>query len=167
MVVGAASSTAGGADGVTALIGNAGSAACALSGTLQIRLLGSSGSALATSQGIAPSGQAWLVPDRVALDPWDPQAGEATVLVSWHTGDTAPGVCSGSAPGVAELSLTVPGGGTVSAQVDPSPTLPQGMAPCKGIVQLGAITRFRRSRPSHPTPRTPPTRASRLSRARP
>jgi hypothetical protein len=140
MAVGAASSASGGQEGVTALIGNDAGTACNLTGTLQAQLLDSSGSALPTSQGSVPAGQAWLVPDRVALDPWDPQPGEATVTVSWHTGDTAPGVCSGSAPAVGELSLIVPGGGTVTAPVNTYPTLLQGMTPCDGDVQLGAIT---------------------------
>ena len=140
MVVEAAASASGGQEGVIALIGNDGGTACDLSGTLQAQLLGSSGSALPTSQGATPAGQAWLVPDRVALDPGDPQPGEATVTVSWRTGDTAPGVCSGSAPTVGELSLTVPGGGSVTAPVDTYPTLLQGMAPCDGDVQVGTIT---------------------------
>jgi hypothetical protein len=76
----------------------------------------------------------------VALDPWEPQPGEATVLISWHTGDTAPGVCSGSAPAAGELSLTVPGGGIITGPVNPSPSLPGGIAPCRGVFTLGAIT---------------------------
>lgn len=140
MVVGAGSSSAGGQRGVTVLIGNEGAAACDLSGTLQARLLSAAGASLSTSQGAVPAGEAWLVPDRVALDPWEPQPGEATVLISWHTGDTAPGVCSGSAPVAGELGLTVPGGGSITAPVNPSPSLPEGMAPCRGVLTLGAIT---------------------------
>ncbi|MGA2283458.1 MAG: hypothetical protein ABSH07_07240 [Candidatus Dormibacteria bacterium] len=140
MVVGAASSASGGQEGVTALIGNDGGTACDLSGTLQAQLLGSSGSALPTSQAATPAGQAWLVPGRVALDPWDPQPGEATALISWRTGDTASGVCSGSAPVVGELSLTLLGGASVTAPVNTYPTLLQGMAPCEGDVQVGTIT---------------------------
>jgi hypothetical protein len=140
MVVGAATSASGGQEGVTALLGNHAGTACDLSGTLQVQLLDGAGSALPTSPGPAPAGQAWLVPGRVALDPWDPQPGEATVLISWRTGDTGPGVCSGPAPAVGEVTLTIAGGGSVTAPVEPSPTLPQGMAPCQGAVQLGAIT---------------------------
>jgi len=140
LVVGAGSSASGGQEGVVALIGDHSSTACQLNGAVQLQLLASGGSALTTSQGSTPTGQAWLVPDRVALDPWEPQPGEATVLISWHTGDTAPGVCSGDAPAVDEVNLTVPGGGSVTAPVDPTPLLAQGMAPCQGVVEVGAIT---------------------------
>jgi hypothetical protein len=142
MVVGAGSSSAGDQRGATVLIGNDGGAARDLSGTMQAQLLSAVGASLPTSQGTAPTGQAWLVPDRVALDPWEPQPGEATELISWHTGDTASGVCSGSAPAAGELSLTVPGGGSITAPVNPSPSLSEVMAPCRGVVTLGAITQI-------------------------
>jgi len=140
LVVGAGSNASGGQEGVTALIGNHSATACQLNGAVQLQLLSSSGASLTTSQGSTPTGEAWLVPDRVALDPWEPQPGEATVLISWHTGDSAPGVCSGSAPTVDQVSMGVPGGGTVTGPVDPTPLLSQGMAPCKGVVEVGAIT---------------------------
>ena len=140
MVIGAATSASGGQEGVTVLVGNHAGTACDLSGNLRVQLLDGSGSVLPTSPVSGPMGQAWLVPDRVALDPWEPQPGEATVLISWHTGDTAPGVCSGSAAVVGELNVTVPGGGSITAPVEPSPTSPQGMAPCQGAIQLGAVT---------------------------
>ena len=142
MAVGAGSSSAGGLHGVIVLIANDGTAACDLSGTLQAQLLGAGGSALPTSQGTAPTGQAWLVPDRVALDPTEPQPGEATVLISWHTGNPAPGVCSGSAPTAGELGLTFPSGDTITAPVNPSPSLPEGMAPCQGVLTVGAVTQI-------------------------
>jgi hypothetical protein len=139
-VVGAGNSASGGREGVTVLIGNASGAACALSGAVQAQLLGSTGSPLPTSQSPATEGEAWLVPDRVALDPWEPQPGEASVLIAWNTGDSGPGVCSGSAPQAGELKVTFPGGGSIAAPVNPSPLLSQGMAPCQGAIQVGAIT---------------------------
>ena len=76
------------------------------------------------------------MPDRIALDAWWPQSGEATATISWHTGDVQPGQCSGAAPSVGEVSFTVPGGGTVTGVVAGS----SSMAPCKGEIELGAIT---------------------------
>ena len=139
MVFGAESSASGGEQGLTGLLANDSTAACQLSGTLQAQLLTSSGGSLTTSlSGAEPAGNAWLVPDRVALDPWWPQSGEATVTLTWHTGDVQPGVCSGSAPPVGQVSLSVPGGGSVTGAFD---TLFEvSMAPCKGVIQLGAIT---------------------------
>jgi hypothetical protein len=145
MVVGAATSASGGQDGITALVGNHGASACVLAGTITVQLLSGGGAQLPTTQGAEPAGQAWLVPDRVALDPWAPQPGEATVLISWRTGDTAPAVCSGSAPLVGELSLAVPGGGRLAAPVDAQPLVPGGMAPCLGAIQVGAITQVSRA----------------------
>lgn len=140
VVFGAESSAAGGQQGMTALLANASGAACMLSGSLQAQLLTSSGGSLPSSlTGPAPSGSAWLVPDRVALDAWWPQTGEATVTISWHTGDVQPGVCSGSAPAVGEVSLAVPGGGSVTGTLTSSLS-ELSMAPCDGAIQLGAIT---------------------------
>ncbi len=139
VVFGAESSASGGEQGMTGLLANDSATACQLSGTLQAQLLSSSGGSLTTSlSGAEPAGNAWLVPDRVALDPWWPQSGEATVTITWHTGDVQPGVCSGSAPSVGEVSLSVPRGGSVTGAFD---TLFEvSMAPCNGVVQLGAIT---------------------------
>jgi hypothetical protein len=72
----------------------------------------------------------------VALDAWWPQAGEATLLVSWHTGDVQPGQCSGAAPQVGEVSFTAPGGGSVVANLGAT----SGVAPCLGVIVLGPIT---------------------------
>jgi hypothetical protein len=125
---------------MTALVANDSGTACRLSGSLQAQLLTSSGGSLPTSiPTTAPTGGAWLVPDRVALDAVWPQGGEATVTISWHTGDVQPGVCSGLAPTVGELRLSVPGGGTVTGSLT-GPLTVVSMAPCKGVIQLGAIT---------------------------
>jgi hypothetical protein len=122
---------------MTALLANHSSTACLLSGSLQAQLLDTSGHSLTTSlESTPPTGSAWLVPDRVALDAWWPQPGEATLAISWHTGDVQPGQCSGAAPSAGEVSLSVPGGGSVIGVVDSSAT----MAPCKGVIELGAIT---------------------------
>ncbi|HYA00744.1 MAG TPA: DUF4232 domain-containing protein [Candidatus Binatia bacterium] len=140
-VIGAESSASGGQQGMTLLLANHGNTACKLSGSLKVKLLGASGQALPTLlQTPTPGGQAWLVPQRVALDPAWPQPGEVTVQVSWRTGDVAPGQCSGSAPQVGEIGLQVPSGGTVAAAffANGTPT----MAPCKGVIQVGAITQF-------------------------
>jgi len=120
---------------MTILIADHSSTPCLLGGSLQAHLLDGSGNPLATSQSPAPAGQAWLVPERVGLDPWWPQPGEATVLITWHTGDVQPGQCSGPAPQVGEVSLSIPGGGTVIGTASG-----QAMAPCKGVIQLGAIS---------------------------
>lgn len=137
VVLGAESSASGGLEGLTALFANHSSTACKLSGSLGAELLDSSGGSLTTSlQSAPPSGSAWLVPDRIALDAWWPQSGEATATISWHTGDVQPGQCSGAAPSVGEVGFSVPGGGTVTDVVAGS----SSMAPCKGVVELGAIT---------------------------
>ena len=137
VALGAESSASGGQQGLTALFANHSYSACQLGGSLGAELLDTSGGALTTSlQGTPPSGSAWLVPYRVALDAWWPQPGEATVTISWHTGDVQPGQCSGAAPSVAEVSFSVPGGGTVTGVIAGS----SSMAPCKGVVALGAIT---------------------------
>jgi len=137
VVLGAENSASGGQQGLTALLANHSATACMLTGSLQAELEDSSGNPLTTSlESTAPTGSAWLVPDRVALDAWWPQPGEATVTISWHTGDVQPGQCSGAAPSVGEVSLSVPGGGSVVGLVGGS----SAMAPCKGVIQLGAIT---------------------------
>ena len=137
VVLGAENSASGGQQGLTALFANHSDAACRLSGALAAALLDSNGGSLTTSlQGTPPSGSAWLVPDRIALDAWWPQPGEATATISWHTGDVQPGQCSGAAPSVGEVSFTVPGGGSVTGVVAGSTT----MAPCKGEIELGAIS---------------------------
>ncbi|MGD1034813.1 MAG: DUF4232 domain-containing protein, partial [Candidatus Dormibacteria bacterium] len=137
VVLGAESSASGGQQGLTALFANHSDTACKLSGALAAALLDTNGGSLTTSlQGTPPSGSAWLVPDRVALDAWWPQPGEATATISWHTGDVQPGQCSGAAPSVGEVSFTVPGGGTVTGVIAGS----SSMAPCKGEIELGAIT---------------------------
>ena len=137
VVLGAESSASGGQQGLTALFANHSDTACKLSGALAAALLDTNGGSLTTSlQGTPPSGSAWLVPDRVALDAWWPQPGEATATISWHQGDVQPGQCSGAAPSVGEVSFTVPGGGTVTGVIAGS----SSMAPCKGEIELGAIT---------------------------
>jgi hypothetical protein len=137
VVLGAENSASGGQQGLTALLANHSGSACMLSGSLQPQLLDSSGSSLPTTlQSTPPTGSAWLVPDRVALDAWWPQPGEATVTISWHTGDIQPGQCSGAAPSAAQISLSVPGGGSVAGVVGTS----LSVAPCKGEIELGAIT---------------------------
>ena len=136
MVLGAESSASGGQEGVTALVANSSSHACMWSGDIPTQLLDSSGKELTTSWSSTGNGKAWLVPERVALDPWWPQPGEATFLVSWHTGDVGPGQCSGSAPQVGAVQLTAPGGGTVTGTL----TSEVSMAPCNGVVQLGPVT---------------------------
>ena len=137
LALGAENSASGGQQGMTALLANHSSTACLLSGSLQAQLLDSSGHSLTTSlESTPPTGSAWLVPDRVALDAWWPQPGEATLTISWRTGDVQPGQCSGAAPSAGEVSLSVPGSGSVIGVVDSSAT----MAPCKGVVELGAIT---------------------------
>ena len=147
VVFGAESSAAGGQQGMTALLANGSAAACMLSASLQAQLLTGSGTSLPTSiQSVAPTGSAWLVPDRVALDAWWPQGGEATVVISWHTGDVQPGVCSGSAPSVGEVSLSVPGGGSVTGSLADSFSV-LTVAPCKGVIQLGAITQATATQP--------------------
>jgi hypothetical protein len=134
--LGAENSASGGAQQLTVLLANHSGTACKLSGSLGAELLDSSGGALTTSlESAPPSGSAWLVPDRVALDAWWPQPGEATVTVNWHTGDVQPGQCSGAAPSVGEVSISVPGGGTVIGVVPAA----SSMAPCKGVIELGAI----------------------------
>ncbi|MGD1054135.1 MAG: hypothetical protein ABR950_09975 [Candidatus Dormibacteria bacterium] len=139
VLFGAESSASGGEQGMTALLANDSGTACLLSGSLQAQLLTGSGGALSTTlQSPAPAGSAWLVPDRVALDAWWPQSGEATVTISWHTGDVQPGVCSGSAPSVGEVSLSIPGGGTVIGSLGDS-LIEMSVAPCDGVIQLGAI----------------------------
>ena len=141
MVIGAATSGSGGQGTVTAAVANHSASACQLAGTPQIQLLDSGGAALATAEATPPAaGRAWLVPDRVALDPWEPQPGEASVRIAWSSGGTAAGLCSGSAPVVGELSLTFSGGASVTASVNTYPALPGGMTPCGGAVQVGAIT---------------------------
>ena len=140
VVFGAASSAAGGEQGLTALIANDSSTSCRLSGTIGAQLLTSSGSELTTSwSSPAPPGSAWLVPYRVALDAWWPQSGEATLTISWHTGDVQPGQCSGPAPSVGEISLSIPGGGSVTGTLT-SALAQLSMAPCKGMIQLGPVT---------------------------
>jgi hypothetical protein len=140
VVFGVQNSASGGQQGMTALLANDSSTACMLSGSLQAQLLSSTGGSLTTSlASAAPTGSAWLVPRRVALDAWWPQSGEATVIISWHTGDVQPGMCSGSAPSVGEVSLSVPGGGSVTGSLSDS-MIPLSMAPCNGVIQLGAIT---------------------------
>lgn len=125
---------------MTALLANDFGTACQLNGSLQAQLLTSTGGSLTTSlESPAPTGSAWLVPDRVALDAFWPQSGEATVTVSWHTGDVQPGVCSGAAPSVGEVSLSLPGGGSVTGSLANS-FAELTMAPCNGVVQLGMIT---------------------------
>ena len=140
VLFGAESSASGGQEGMTALLANDSSTACKLSGTIGAQLLTANGAELTTSwSNPAPPGSAWLVPDRVALDAWWPQPGEATVTISWHTGDVQPGVCSGSAPSVGEVSLSIPGGGSVTGSLAES-MVQLTMAPCNGAVVLGAVT---------------------------
>jgi len=140
VLFGAESSAAGGQQGMTALLANDSGTACQLNGSLQAQLLTSTGGSPTTSlESPAPTGSAWLVPDRVALDAFWPQSGEATVTVSWHTGDVQPGVCSGAAPSVGEVSLSLPGGGSVTGSLADS-FAELTMAPCNGVVQLGMIT---------------------------
>ena len=137
LALGGENSASGGQRGMTVLVANHSTRACQLSGSLQAQLLDSSGHSLTTSlESTPPTGSAWLVPDRVALDGWWPQPGEATLTIGWHTGDVQPGQCSGAAPSVGEVSLAVPGGGSVVGVVGSSAT----MAPCKGVIDLGAIT---------------------------
>jgi hypothetical protein len=136
MVMGGENSASGGQQGMTILLANHSSTTCRLNGSLQATLLDATGNPLPTTQSGAPTGQALLVPQRIALDAVWPQPGEATVLISWHTGDIQPGQCSGSAPQVGEVRLTVPGGGTVTGAAAAIGT----MAPCNGTIQLGAIT---------------------------
>jgi hypothetical protein len=137
VALGAESSASGGEQGLTALLANHSGTACNLTGSLQAQLLDSNGSSLTTSlESTPPTGSAWLVPDRIALDAWWPQPGEATVTISWHTGDVQPGQCSGAAPSVGEVSLSVPGGGSVTGVIAGA----SAMAPCKGVIELEAIT---------------------------
>jgi hypothetical protein len=137
LALGAESSASGGEQGLTALLANHSSTACTLAGSLQAQLLDSSGNSLTTSlESTPPTGSAWLVPDRIALDAWWPQPGEATVTISWHTGDVQPGQCSGAAPSVGEVSLSVSGGGSVTGVVGSLAS----MAPCLGVIEIGAIT---------------------------
>jgi hypothetical protein len=137
LALGAETSASGGEQGLTALLANHSGTACTLAGSLQAQLLDGSGSSLTTSlESPPPTGSAWLVPHRIALDAWWPQPGEATVTISWHTGDVQPGQCSGPAPSVGEVSLSVPGGGSVTGVIAGA----SAMAPCKGVIQLGAIT---------------------------
>jgi hypothetical protein len=137
VVMGNENSAAGGQQGLTALLANHSTTACLLTGSLGATLMTSTGSPLTTSlESPPPTGSAWLVPDRVALDAWWPQAGEATVTISWHTGNVQPGQCSGAAPTVGEISLSVPGGGSVVGILGAS----SGVAPCEGVIQIGAIT---------------------------
>jgi hypothetical protein len=133
LVVGALTSASGGQEGVVALIADGSGSACLLSGPIDVQMLTSQGAPLATHQGPATTGQAWLVPDRVALDPWEPQPGEADLSITWHTGDQQPGVCSTTAPAAGEVRLNFPGGeitdglGALSAG---------SVAPCGGEVDL-------------------------------
>ena len=140
VVFGGESSASGGQQGLTALLANNSGTACKLSGTIGAQLLTSSGGLLTTSwSDPSAPGSAWLVPDRVALDAWWPQSGEATVTISWHTGDVQPGQCSGAAPSVGEISLSVPGGGSVTGTLT-SALAQISMAPCKGVIVLGPVT---------------------------
>ena len=135
-VMGAGNAAAGGEQAMTVVLADQSSKPCLLSGDLPAQLLDSSGNELNTSWSSTANGQAWLAPDRVALDPWWPQAGEATLVVRWHTGDIQPGQCSGAAPQVGEVRFTAPGGGSVIANLG----LESGVAPCKGVIVLGPIT---------------------------
>jgi hypothetical protein len=140
MVAGAATAASGGEEGVTALIANYSGMACQLAGDIGVQLVGANGTSVpATVKVPAASGDAWLVPDRVALDPFEPQPGEATLQLSWHTGDAAPGVCSGVLEAVSRLTLTV-GEAGVTGTVDTLPAFPGGMAACGGVLQVGSIS---------------------------
>jgi hypothetical protein len=138
MAVGAAAVGPAGREGVTILVGDHSNSACQLGGAVEVQVLGGGGAPLSASGGSAPGGQAWLVPDRMALDPWEPQPGEATLQVSWLTGGGSD--CPGVADSAAAIGLTPAGGASVTSTIDTLPAFPQGMAACGGAVRVGPIT---------------------------
>ncbi len=129
-----------GEDQVLAVLANHSARACRVAGGLAVRLLGggSGGLVPAGAEGTA-TGQAWLVPDRVVLDPWEPQPGEATVLLSWPAAGAEGGACSGAGTPVAGLGIAV-AGGSVTAPLITAPAFPGGMAVCGGQLQVGPLT---------------------------
>jgi hypothetical protein len=135
MVVGAPGA-AGGEEGMTILLANQSPQGCWLGGPLGLRLEDMGGSPLPTAAPPQPPGDAWLVPDRVALDPWWPQPGEATIRVTWENGVGGSGGCPGSPPRAGEVALLRPGGDRISGRV----LTATPMAPCRGSVALGPVT---------------------------
>ena len=139
--VAAAAETGGrGEDHVLAVLANRSPRACGVAGGLLVRLLGGGAGDLvpAGAEGTA-TGQAWLVPDRVVLDPWEPQPGEATLRLSWPAAGAAGQACSGASTPVAGLGIAV-AGVSVTAPLTTAPAFPGGMAVCGGQLQVGPLT---------------------------
>lgn len=136
-VVAPAPPASGGQAGVQLAFGNQSGAGCTLRGTPTVQLLDPGNRQIPITNLAVDSGSSTvvLVPGHVALDAAHPQIGEAQLLLSWHTGNVQPGVCTRQVTPASLIRVTLPSGAVEAHAYFINPPI----APCDGKLQVDAF----------------------------